>query len=104
MSKKNSRPPLNLGVVDSLTKEATTPEFAELDRYIISAEGGLLLRENPPSDTNNESGAYAGTEILCMNYGDIFVETKRDNKWSYGNYMGKSGWVCNVYLTKKKEE
>lgn len=89
-----------VGELESLTKETTTPEFAELDKYKVTAKGGLVLRENPPSDTNATSGMYAGAGIICIPYGDDFVETKRTNNWSYGNYNGKSGWVCNIYLEK----
>lgn len=89
-----------VGELESLTKETTTPEFAELDKYKVTAKGGLVLRETPPSDTNTTSGMYAGAGIICIPYGDDFVETKRVNNWSYGNYNGKSGWVCNLYLEK----
>ena len=89
-----------VGELESLTKETTTPAFAELDKYKVTAKGGLVLRENPPSDTNTTSGMYAGAGIGCIPYGDSFVETKRVNNWSYGNYNGKSGWVCNIYLEK----
>lgn len=89
-----------IGELESLTKETTTPEFVELDRYKVIAKGGLVLRENPPIDTNSTSGLSAGAGILCIPYGDNFVETKRVNNWSYGNYNGKSGWVCNLYLKK----
>lgn len=89
-----------VGELESLTKETTTPEFAELDKYKVTAKGGLVLRETPPVDTNATSGIYAGAGILCIPYGDNFVEIKRTNNWSYGNYNGKSGWVCNIYLEK----
>lgn len=89
-----------VGELESLTKETTTSEFAELDKYKVTAKGGLVLRENPPIDTNTTSGMYAGAGILCIPCGDSFVETKRVNNWSYGNYNGKSGWVCNIYLEK----
>ena len=70
-------------------------------KYKVIARGGLFLRKNPPSDTNSIDGTYAGAKIVCMNYGDSFVETKRSNKWSYGTYKGKSGWACNKYLAKE---
>ena len=89
-----------VGELESLTKETTTPEFAELDKYKVTAKGGLVLRENPPVDTNTTSGMYAGAGIICIPYGDGFVETKRVNNWSYGNYNGRTGWVCNLYLEK----
>lgn len=82
-------------------KPTLTPSPAHSVSYIVTAKGGLFLRKSPPSNTNNSSGAYAGTKILCMNYGDTFVETKRSNKWSYGTYKGKTGWACNLYLKKK---
>ena len=91
-----------VGELESLIKETTTPEFAELDKYKVTAKGGLVLRETPPSDTNTTSGMYAGAGIICIPCGDSFVETKRTNNWSYGNYNGKSGWVCNIYLTKEE--
>lgn len=91
-----------IGVIKSLTKEATTPEFEELNRYKVTAQGGLVLRENPPADTNTTSGMYAGAGILCIPYDNIFVEAKRVNNWSCGNYNGKTGWVCNIYLTKEE--
>lgn len=89
-----------VGELESLTKETTTPEFVELNRYKVTARGGLILRENPPTDTNATSGMQAGMGIACIPYGDTFVETKRINNWSCGNYNGKSGWVCNIYLEK----
>ena len=72
----------------------------DLNRYKVSHEGGLFLRENPPSDTNSNIGY--GPQICCMNYGDVFVEIKRVNNWSYGNHNGKSGWTCNLYLEKEE--
>ena len=89
-----------IGKLESLTKEITTPEFVELDKYKVIAKGGLVLRETPPVDTNSTNGLSAGTGILYIPYGDNFVETKRVNNWSCGNYNGKSGWVCNIYLEK----
>lgn len=89
-----------IGELESLTKETTTSEFAELDKYKVTAKGGLVLRENPPFDTNTTSGMYAGAGIICIPYGDDFVETKRINNWSCGNYNGRTGWVCNLYLEK----
>lgn len=89
-----------VGELESLTKETTTPEFEELNKYKVTAKGGLVLRENPPADTNSTSGLAAGAGILCIPCGDSFVEIKRTNNWSYGNYNGKSGWVCNLYLEK----
>ena len=90
-----------IGELESLTKETTTSDFAELNKYKVTAKGGLVLRENPPSDTHTTSGMYAGSGIGCIPCGDNFVETKRTNNWSYGNYNGKSGWVCNIYLVKE---
>lgn len=69
-------------------------------KYKVSAKSGLYLRKSPPANTNSTSGTYAGPAILCMGYGEEFVETKRDSNWSYGTYKGKTGWACNVYLTK----
>ena len=94
--------PKTIGTLESLTKETTTPEFAELNRYKVTARGGLVLRETPPPDTNASSGMYAGAGILCIPYENSFVEIKRENNWSYGNYNGKSGWVCNLYLAKEE--
>lgn len=91
-----------IGELESLTKETTTSEFAELDKYKATAKGGLVLRETPPSDTNATSGMYAGAGIGCIPCGDNFIEIKRTNNWSYGNYNGKSGWVCNIYLVKEE--
>lgn len=79
----------------------SAPTQSEPVEYKVTAKGGLWLRKNPPSDTNNTNGNSAGSKILCMSYGDTFVETKRSNKWSYGSYNGKTGWACNEYLTKK---
>ena len=73
----------------------------ETTKYTVSAKGGLWLRKSPPSNKDSVSGDLAGGKIVCMSYGDTFVEQKRDNKWSYGTYNGKSGWTCNAYLTKK---
>lgn len=77
------------------------PETTEWTEYIVTARGGLCLRETPPSDINSTSGSNGGAVISYMGYGDIFVEIKRTNKWSYGNYLGKTGWACNEYLIKK---
>ena len=69
--------------------------------YKVTARGGLYLRKSPPINTSSTNGQLAGRAIVCMSYGDDFVETKRTNKWSYGTYKGKTGWACNAYLTKK---
>lgn len=86
-----------LGEVGPLT-DTTTPEFAELNKYKVTAKGGVFLREGCPTDTNALIGTSA--VIGCIGYGDSFVELKRKNKWSYGNYNGISGWVCNIFLEK----
>lgn len=91
----------DLGVIENPAELPVTPEFKELNTYIVTAQGGLVLRESAPVDTNSTNGSNAGAGILCIAYGDTFVETKRSNNWSYGNYNGKSGWVCNIYLAKK---
>lgn len=98
---KTAAPTTGIGELESLTKEVVTPEFEEPDRYEVVAQGGVVLREAPPPDTSSASGMYAGAGIICVPYKDIFVETKRINNWSFGNYNGKSGWVCNIYLKKK---
>ena len=90
----------DIGIIENPGELPTTPEFAELDKYKVTAKGGLVLRENPPVDTNSTNGLLAGAGIICIPCGDSFVETKRTNNWSYGNYNGKSGWVCNLYLEK----
>ena len=89
-----------IGVIENPSELPVTPEFAEINRYKVTAKGGLVLRETPPSDTNNTSGMYAGAGIICIPYGDDFVETERVNNWSCGNYNGRTGWVCNLYLEK----
>lgn len=91
----------SIGIIENPGELPVTPEFAELNRYKVNAKGGIILRETPPSDTNSTSGMYAGAGILSIGYEDTFVELKRDNYWSYGNYNGKSGWVCNIYLDKE---
>lgn len=88
---------IGLGEVGPLT-DATTPEFAELNKYKVTAKGGVFLREDCPTNTNTLIGTSA--VIGCISYGDSFVELKRENKWSYGNYNGISGWVCNIFLEK----
>ena len=98
---KTAAPTTGIGELESLTKEVVTPEFEEPDRYKVIAQGGVVLRETPPPDTNSTSGMYAGAGIICVPYENIFVETKRIGNWSYGNYNGKSGWVCNIYLEKE---
>lgn len=90
-----------IGIIEDPGELPVTSEFAEINRYKVIAKGGIVLREAPPSDTTNINAAYAGAGILCIGYEDTFVELKRDNCWSYGNYNGKSGWVCNIYLDKE---
>lgn len=90
----------SIGIIENPGELPVTPEFAELNKYKVTAKGGLILRETPPSDTHTTSGMYAGAGIICIPFGDNFVETERTNNWSYGNYNGKSGWVCNIYLEK----
>lgn len=89
-----------IGTIENPGELPVTPEFVELNRYKVNAKGGIILRETPPSDTNSTSGMYAGAGILSIPYGDNFIEIERVNNWSYGNYNGKSGWVCNIYLEK----
>ena len=89
-----------IGIIENPSELPVTPEFAEINKYKVTAKGGLVLRENPPLDTNTTSGMYAGAGIGCIPYGDSFVETKRVNNWSCGNYNGRIGWVCNLYLEK----
>ena len=89
-----------IGVIENPSELPITPEFAEINKYKVIAKGGLVLRETPPSDTNTTSGMYAGAGIICIPYGDNFVETERVNNWSCGNYNGRTGWVCNLYLEK----
>lgn len=89
-----------INIADFLDAPEKT-ETTEWTEYVVTARGSLCLRETPPSDTNSTSGSNGGAVISYISYGDTFVEIKRTNKWSYGNYMGKSGWVCNEYLAKK---
>lgn len=84
-----------------VTVPVSTPKPSTAGEYKVTARGGLYLRKSPPANTDSSSGNLAGGKILCMGYNDIFVEIKRDKKWSYGTYKGKSGWACNLYLTKK---
>ena len=87
-----------IGVIENPAELPVTPEFQKLNTYKVVARGGLVLRESAPADTYSTNGDSAGAGILCIPYDNVFVEIKRENNWSYGNYNGKSGWVCNAFL------
>lgn len=92
------KPVLDLGVLDEPKVEVANPDAFDYNRYKVTAEGGLLLRSDMPTSASSTVGT--GAIVGCMSFGDVFVEEKRVGNWSYGNYMGKSGWACNKYLTK----
>ena len=79
---------------------STTPAIVKIEEveYTVTAPNGLYLRANAPVNTYSIYGS--GATIATLACGDIFKETKRENKWSYGTSNGKTGWVCNEYLTK----
>ena len=88
--------PETIGVFGEVKQKPSEPIM-----FKITAQGGLFLRETPPKDINTTDSTFAGATIACMNYGERFVELKREGNWSYGNYMGKSGWACNKFFTEE---
>lgn len=105
---KNDKPEVKTAPTPVLNPEEigifgeVKPKVSEPIMYKIKAQGGIYLRETPPEDINTTSGVLAGATIACMNYGERFVELERKGNWSYGNYMGKSGWACNVFFEEEE--
>ena len=81
---------------DRQSTEAEAEENAGFPKSMyITAEDGLLLREDPGTE---------GKAIHLLNYGlEIQVEKIKDD-WAYTTVDGLSGWCPAEYLTENKED
>lgn len=72
------------------TQTQTNSQSTSNNSYVVIADGGLRIRDNPDKDSGKQIGLIPnGTEI---------IPTEFRNGWAYITYRGVSGWCSGDFI------